>query len=170
MAFGKGKASAAETKARELRLALARLAEDVGTPAQIGVDRVRQASPRFTPLALGQMVRREHDAIEAVLSERGLTLIDYRDKGPGRGMEFTIDAAREPRWDPGNVLPFAVPTPAAASPAGPPEAASPTVRGWYEGPLNLLPEKDSRPGFRRDEWPTVREAALACLERHGELI
>lgn len=83
MAFGKGKATAAETKARELGLALARLAEDAGTPARIGAEQVRRASPRFTPLALGQMVRRERDAVEAVLAERGLTLVAYADQGPG---------------------------------------------------------------------------------------
>ncbi|MFC6048742.1 adenylosuccinate synthase, partial [Methylobacterium hispanicum] len=51
------KMSAAETKARDLGLALARIAESEGTPAAIGVDRLRQASPRLTPLAVGQMVR-----------------------------------------------------------------------------------------------------------------
>ena len=85
--------SAAETKARDLGLALARIAEDEGTPAQVGVDALRRASPRLTPLAIGQTVRRERDTVEATLAERGLTLIDYADQGPGRGMEFTIDAA-----------------------------------------------------------------------------
>ncbi|MGU3546935.1 adenylosuccinate synthase [Methylobacterium sp. A52T] len=85
--------SAAETKARDLGLALARLAEDTGTPAHIGVDRLRRASPRLTPLAVGQMVRRERDTVEATLAERGLALVDYSDQGPGRGMEFVIDAA-----------------------------------------------------------------------------
>lgn len=85
--------SAAETKARDLGLALARIAEDAGTPAYIGVDRLRRASPRLTPLAVGQMVRRERDTVEATLAERGLALVDYSDQGPGRGMEFVIDAA-----------------------------------------------------------------------------
>lgn len=93
MAFGKGKATAAETKARDLGLALARIAEGGGLPVGIGVDALRQASPRLTPLAIGQTVRREAAALEATLAERGLTLVDYRDQGPGRGMEFTIDAA-----------------------------------------------------------------------------
>ena len=91
MAFKK--ASAAETKARDLGLALARLAEDAGTPASIGFDALRRSSPRLTPLAIGQMVRRERDTVEAALAERGLSLVDYADQGPGRGMEFTIDAA-----------------------------------------------------------------------------
>ena len=85
--------SAAETKARDLGLALARIAEEEGTPAGIGVDRLRRASPRLTPLAIGQMVRKERDIVEATLAERGLTLADYADQGPGRGMEFTIEAA-----------------------------------------------------------------------------
>lgn len=91
MAFKK--ASAAETKARDLGLALARIAERESLPASIGVDRLRQANPRLTPLAIGQMVRRQQDLVEAALAERGLTLVDYADQGPGRGMEFTIGAA-----------------------------------------------------------------------------
>ena len=91
MAFKK--ASAAETKARDLGLALARIAERESLPASIGVDRLRQANPRLTPLAIGQMVRRQQDLVEAALAERGLTLVDYTDQGPGRGMEFTIGAA-----------------------------------------------------------------------------
>ena len=86
--------SAAETKARDLGLALARIAEDEGVPASIGVDRLRRASPRLTPLAVGQMVRKEKDTVAATLAERGLTLVDYSDQGPGRGMAFTIDAAQ----------------------------------------------------------------------------
>jgi hypothetical protein len=39
------------------------------------------------------MVRKERDLVEATLGERGLSLVDYGDQGPGRGMEFTIDAA-----------------------------------------------------------------------------
>ena len=85
--------SAAETKARDLGLALARIAEDEGTPASVGVDRLRRASPRLTPLAVGQMVRKERDIVEATLAERGLTLVDYADRGPGRGMAFTIEAS-----------------------------------------------------------------------------
>ncbi|MGU3469308.1 adenylosuccinate synthase [Methylobacterium sp. C33D] len=85
--------SAAETKARDLGLALARIAEEAGMPASIGVDRLRRASPRLTPLAVGQMVRRERETVEATLAERGLALVDYSDQGPGRGMEFIIDAA-----------------------------------------------------------------------------
>ncbi|MCJ2087211.1 adenylosuccinate synthase [Methylobacterium sp. E-005] len=85
--------SAAETKARDLGLALARIAEGEGLPASIGVDQLRQASPRLTPLAIGQMVRKEHETVVATLAERGLTLVDYSDQGPGRGMTFTIDAA-----------------------------------------------------------------------------
>jgi hypothetical protein len=85
--------SAAETKARDLGLALARIAEGEGTPARIGLDELRRSSPRLTPLAVGQMVRKERDIVEATLIERGLALVDYSDQGPGRGMEFTIDAA-----------------------------------------------------------------------------
>ena len=86
--------SAAETKARDLGLALARIAEDEGLPASIGVDRLRQASPRLTPLAVGQMVRKERETVAETLAARGLTLVDYSDHGPGRGMAFTIDAAQ----------------------------------------------------------------------------
>lgn len=85
--------SAAETKARDLGLALARIAEDEGIPAEIGIDALRRASPRLTPMAIGQMVRKERATVEATLAERGLTLVDYADQGPGRGMAFTIDAA-----------------------------------------------------------------------------
>lgn len=85
--------SAAETKAKDLGLALARIAEDAGVPASIGIDELRRASPRLTPLAIGQMVRKEGETVAATLAERGLTLVDYSDQGPGRGMTFTIDAA-----------------------------------------------------------------------------
>ncbi|MDH2312965.1 adenylosuccinate synthase [Methylobacterium brachiatum] len=85
--------SAAETKAKDLGLALARIAEGDGTPANIGVDQLRRVSPRLTPLAVGQMVRKERGIVEATLAERGLSLVDYADQGPGRGMEFVIDAA-----------------------------------------------------------------------------
>jgi hypothetical protein len=54
---------------------------------------LRQASPRLTPLAIGQMVRRERDTVVATLAERGLALVAYADQGPGRGMEFIVDAA-----------------------------------------------------------------------------
>ena len=84
--------SAAETKAKDLALALARIAEGDGTPAHIGVDQLRRASPRLTPLAIGQMVRKERAIVEETLAERGLALVDYADQGPGRGMEFVIDA------------------------------------------------------------------------------
>ncbi|MCJ2059891.1 adenylosuccinate synthase [Methylobacterium sp. J-048] len=85
--------SAAETKARDLGLALARIAEGDGTPASIGIDQLRRVSPRLTPLAIGQMVRKERAIVEETLAERGLALVDYADQGPGRGMEFVIDAA-----------------------------------------------------------------------------
>ncbi len=85
--------SAAETKARDLGLALARLAEGEGTPASIGVDRLRAANPRLTPQAVGLMLRKERGIVEATLAERGLALGDYADQGPGRGMEFTIEEA-----------------------------------------------------------------------------
>ena len=85
--------TAAETKARDLGLALARIAESEGIPASIGVDRLRAANPRLTPQAVGLMVRKERALIEDTLLERGLALADYGDQGPGRGMEFTIDAA-----------------------------------------------------------------------------
>ena len=82
--------SAAETKAADLALALARIAEGESLPASIGVDRVRQANSRLTPLAIGQMVRRERATIDATLAARGLVLVDYADLGPGLGMAFTI--------------------------------------------------------------------------------
>ena len=85
--------SAAETKATDLALALARIAESEGTPASIGVEELRRASPRLTPLAVGQMVRKHRDLLDTILDERGLCLVDYADQGPGRGMTFTIDAA-----------------------------------------------------------------------------
>ncbi|MCJ2121435.1 adenylosuccinate synthase [Methylobacterium sp. J-077] len=85
--------SAAETKAKDLGLALARIAEGDGTPASIGVDQLRRVSPRLTPLAIGQMVRKERATVEETLAARGLALVDYADQGPGRGMEFVIDAA-----------------------------------------------------------------------------
>ncbi|KAB1068742.1 adenylosuccinate synthase [Methylobacterium planeticum] len=82
--------SAAETKAAELASAIVRVADSEGAPLQIGVDRLRQGNPRLTPLAIGQMFRRHRDVIEAALSERGYSLVDYADQGPGRGMEFEI--------------------------------------------------------------------------------
>ena len=87
--------SAAETKAAALASAIVRAADaDAdGAPLRIGIDRLRQGNPRLTPLAIGQMVRRHHDIIDAVLSERGYHLLDYSDQGPGRGMEFEIGPA-----------------------------------------------------------------------------
>ncbi|GLS45564.1 adenylosuccinate synthase [Methylobacterium brachythecii] len=85
--------STAETKARDLGVALARIAEADGGSTNVSVDRLRMANPRLTPLAIGQLVRRERDTVEATLAERGLTLVDYADQGPGRGMEFAINAA-----------------------------------------------------------------------------
>ncbi|CAO4172555.1 adenylosuccinate synthase [Methylorubrum populi] len=85
--------SAAETKARDLGLAIARIAESEGLPAHVGVDALRRASPRLTPLAIGQMVRKHRDIVEETLAERGLALGDYADQGPGRGMEFTVEGA-----------------------------------------------------------------------------
>ena len=85
--------SAAETKAVDLALALARIAETEGVPASIGVDQLRRASPRLTPLAIGQMVRRHRDDLDAVLAGRGFALLDYADQGPGRGMTFVIGPA-----------------------------------------------------------------------------
>lgn len=84
--------TAAQTKAADLALALARLAESEGMPAGIGVDQVRRANPRLTPLAIGQLVRRERAIIDATLAERGAALAGYADEGPGRGMMFTIEA------------------------------------------------------------------------------
>ena len=85
--------SAAETKARDLGLALARIAENEGMPAHVGMDALRRSSPRLTPLAIGQMVRKHRDILEETLVERGLTLVDYADQGPGRGMEFEVASA-----------------------------------------------------------------------------
>jgi hypothetical protein len=36
------------------------------------------------------MFRRHRDIIETPLSERGYSLMDYADLGPGRGMAFKI--------------------------------------------------------------------------------
>ena len=91
MAFARR--SASETKARDLGLALARLAEGDGTPSAIGVDRLKAVNPRLTPQAVGLMIRKERAIVEETLAERGLTLANYSDQGPGRGMEFAIDAA-----------------------------------------------------------------------------
>ena len=85
--------SASETKARDLGLALARIAEGEGMPADIDIDQLRRTNPRLTPLAIGQMVRKERDIIEATLAERRLALVDYADRGPGRGREFSIAEA-----------------------------------------------------------------------------
>ncbi len=84
--------SAAETKAAELAAILIRIA-DRRARRSIGVDELRRASPRLTPLAIGQMFRRHRDDLEAALAERGYTLVDYADQGPGRGMEFEIAPA-----------------------------------------------------------------------------
>ena len=54
---------------------------------------MRRANPRLTPLAIGQMVRRQRDVIDATLAGRGLALVDYADQGPGRGMAFVIGEA-----------------------------------------------------------------------------
>ncbi|KMO40815.1 adenylosuccinate synthase [Methylobacterium variabile] len=85
--------SAAETKTAELASALIRIADREGAPTTIGVDELRRASPRLTPLAIGQLFRRHREDLEAALAERGYTLVDYADQGPGRGMEFEIAAA-----------------------------------------------------------------------------
>ncbi|TGD93267.1 adenylosuccinate synthase [Methylobacterium nonmethylotrophicum] len=86
--------SAAETKAAELAAALIRIADRGGAPATIGADELRRASPRLTPLAIGQMFRRHRDDLEAALAERGYTLIDYADQGTGIGMAFEIGIAQ----------------------------------------------------------------------------
>lgn len=83
--------SASETKAAVLASAIVRMTDRDGAPSHIGVDRLRQSDPRLTPLAIGQMVRRHRDIIDAVLAERGYTLADYSDRGPGRGMELEIE-------------------------------------------------------------------------------
>lgn len=84
--------SASETKAADLASAIVRIADRDGAPCNIGVDRLRQSNPRLTPLAIGQMVRRHRDLIDGALADRGYTLVDYSDQGPGRGMEFEIGA------------------------------------------------------------------------------
>ena len=91
MAFAKK--SASETKAAELASAIVRIADRETAPLTIGVDQLRQANPRLTPLAIGQMYRKHHDALEAALLDRGYTLFGYADQGPGRGMEFEIGVA-----------------------------------------------------------------------------
>ncbi|MBO1021811.1 adenylosuccinate synthase [Methylobacterium sp. SD274] len=85
--------SASETKAAELALALARIADREGAPVSIGVEQLRRGNPRLTPLAIGQMYRKHRDILEADLAERGYVLVDYTDQGPGRGMEFEVGAA-----------------------------------------------------------------------------
>lgn len=82
--------SASETKAADLASALVRIADREGAPVSIGVDQLRQGNPRLTPLAIGQMVRKHRDILDAGLGERGNALVDYADHGPGRGMEFEI--------------------------------------------------------------------------------
>jgi hypothetical protein len=85
--------SASETKAADLATALARISDRADAHGNIGIAQLRQSNPRLTPLAIGQMVRKHRDIIEAVLAERGYALIDYSDQGPGRGMEFEIGAS-----------------------------------------------------------------------------
>ncbi|GJE61768.1 adenylosuccinate synthase [Methylobacterium trifolii] len=70
-----------------------RIADNEGTPAPMGVDRLQQASPRLTPIATGQMLRRHRDVREAALAARGYEPIDSVDQGAGRGMEFEIGQA-----------------------------------------------------------------------------
>ena len=82
--------SASETKAADLASALVRIADRDGAPCTIGIGRLRQSNPRLTPLAIGQMVRKHRDIVEAAMAERGYILVDYSDQGPGRGMEFEI--------------------------------------------------------------------------------
>lgn len=85
--------SASETKAADLAAAIVRIADREGAPLRIGVDRLKQGNPRLTPLAVGQMVRRHRDIVDAALADRGYAVIDYADQGPGRGMEFEIGVA-----------------------------------------------------------------------------
>lgn len=85
--------SASETKAAELAAAIIRIADRETAPLTIGVYQLRQASPRLTPLAIGQMYRRHHDELETALLDQGYTLVGYADQGPGRGMEFEIGVA-----------------------------------------------------------------------------
>ncbi|ACA16036.1 conserved hypothetical protein [Methylobacterium sp. 4-46] len=82
--------SASETKAAELASAIIRIADRESAPLTIGVEELRRANPRLTPLAIGQMYRKHRDRLEAALAERGYILITYADQGPGRGMEFEI--------------------------------------------------------------------------------
>lgn len=84
--------SVAETKAADLGLALARIAEYEGVPVNIGVEQIRRTNPRLTPLAIGQMVRRYQDIVEAGLADLGFERVDYADQGPGRGRECLITA------------------------------------------------------------------------------
>lgn len=84
--------SASETKAADLASALVRIADRDGAPCNIGIGQLRQSNPRLMPLAIGQMVRKHRDIVEAAIAEWGYTLVDYSDQGPGRGMEFEIGA------------------------------------------------------------------------------
>lgn len=74
----------------DLASALIRIADREGAPLNIGVDQLRQSNPRLTPLAIGQTFRKHRDSLDAALGERGYVLVDYADRGPGRGMEFEI--------------------------------------------------------------------------------
>jgi len=85
--------SASETKAADLAAALVRIADREGAPLTVGVDDLRRGNPRLTPLAIGQMYRKHRDILEAALSERGYTLVDYADQGTGLGMAFSVEAA-----------------------------------------------------------------------------
>ena len=85
--------SAMETKAAELASAIIRIADRESAPLNIGVEQLRRGNPRLTPLAIGQLFRKQRVSLEAALAERGYTLIDYADQGPGRGMEFEIGVA-----------------------------------------------------------------------------
>ncbi len=85
--------SAAETKAAELAAILIRIADREGAPVQVGVDALRRASPRLTPLAIGQMFspasrRPGGGPGGARLHPRRLCR-----SGAGGGMEFEIGPA-----------------------------------------------------------------------------
>ncbi|WP_407529501.1 adenylosuccinate synthase [Methylobacterium oryzisoli] len=85
--------SAMETKAAELASAIIRIADRESAPLNIGVEQLRRGNPRLTPLAIGQLFRKQRDSLEAALAERGYALVSYSDQGPGRGMEFEIGVA-----------------------------------------------------------------------------
>ncbi|WP_407530285.1 adenylosuccinate synthase [Methylobacterium oryzisoli] len=70
-----------------------RIADRESAPLNIGVEQLGRGNPRLTPLAIGQLFRKQRGSLEAALAERGCTLVDDADQGSGRGKEFEIGLA-----------------------------------------------------------------------------